>query len=324
MLYEELLSYFEPREHGRFLDGTLGMGGHSNGILHKAARMGLRDFSLLGLDRDTEALALARERLAPFDAETTTGGVRFFSAHSCFSDFDEVLDSLGWGPLDGAFIDIGVSSLQIDEAGRGFSFHADGPLDMRMDQSTGQPASALVNRATPARLKEILATWGEEPMAGRIARAIETARSQKPIETTLELAEIVSAAYPAKWRAKARNHPATRTFQALRMVVNNELDELAEFLRRVVARLNPGGRIAVITFHSLEDRMVKHFFRDEAQGCRCPRHVPVCICGHTPLLSVLTKKPVYPGQEEARHNPRASSAKLRVAEKLPKAERHRD
>jgi len=312
VLYEELLSYLEPREHGRFLDGTLGMGGHSGGVLQKASAKGLADFSLLGLDRDTEALALARERLAPL----ASGGVRFHSAHACFSEFEEVLDELGWETIDGAFIDIGVSSMQIDEAGRGFSFHADGPLDMRMDQGSGQPASVLVNRATPARLKEIIATFGEEPMAGRIARAIETARSRKPVETTLELAEIVSAAYPAKWRATARNHPATRTFQALRMVVNNELDELRAFLQRAVARLNPGGRIAVIAFHSLEDRIVKHFFREEAQGCRCPRHVPVCVCGHRPVLSVLTKKPVCPGTDEARQNPRAGSAKLRVAEKL--------
>ena len=165
-------------------------------------------------------------------------------------------------------------------------------------------------------LRTLIAELGEEPKAGRIARAIDDARSQAPIESTARLAHIVEQAYPAKWRATARNHPATRTFQALRMEVNNELGELSDFLGGIVSRLAPGGRVAVITFHSLEDRMVKHFFRDEATGCRCPRHVPVCVCGHTPSLRVLTRKPLTASAEELALNPRASSAKLRVAERV--------
>jgi 16S rRNA (cytosine1402-N4)-methyltransferase len=222
----------------------------------------------------------------------------------------------GWAGIDFALADIGVSSLQLDEAERGFSFSADGPLDMRMDRSRGQSAATLVNQTPAAGLREIIREYGEEPMAGRIARAIDDARAKKRIESTLELARIVQRAYPAKWMATSRNHPATRTFQALRMAVNDELGELERFLRSAVALLNPGGRVAVITFHSLEDRIVKRFFRTEAASCLCPGHVPLCVCGHTASLRILTPKPLRPSQEEIAANPRAASAKLRVAEKL--------
>jgi S-adenosyl-methyltransferase MraW len=226
------------------------------------------------------------------------------------------LADVGWDGLDFILADIGVSSLQIDRAERGFSFLADGPLDMRMDPGQGRSAEVLVNESPVTLLKDIIRDYGEDPMAGRIARAIDDARAQKRIESTLELARIVERAYPAKWRATSRNHPATRTFQALRMTVNNELGELETFLRKAVGLLRPGGRVAVITFHSLEDRMVKHFFRDEATGCRCPRHVPLCVCGHEASLKVLTRKPVGPSGAEASANARAASAKLRVAERI--------
>lgn len=309
VLFREVLSFLEPGPGHRYLDATLGMGGHAEGMLKKALECGAPDVELLGLDRDLSALALARERLAPF-------GNSVHTRHCRFSECDTALADLGWDGLDFILADIGVSSLQIDRAERGFSFLADGPLDMRMDPGQGRSAGTLVNEAPVALLKDIIKQYGEDPMAGRIARAIDDARAQRRIESTLELARIVERAYPAKWRATSRNHPATRTFQALRMAVNEELGELEAFLRKSLDLLRPGGRVAVITFHSLEDRMVKHFFRDEATGCRCPRHVPQCVCGHVALLSVLTRKPVGPDAAEAAANPRAASAKLRVAERI--------
>ena len=309
VLYEEVLSFLPMRAGLRIVDGTLGLGGHSSGLLGRAAAQGFADASLLALDRDTEAISLAAQRLAPY-----VGQVRIM--HRCFSQVEETLDEAGWDFVDFALVDIGVSSLQIDTAERGFSFVHDGPLDMRMDTGAGQNAAAFVNKAPVARLAQVIAEYGEEPMAGKIARAIDDARSTCPIETTAQLARVVEEAYPAKWRAKARNHPATRTFQALRMVVNDELGELERFLHGIVPRLRPGGRVAVITFHSLEDRIVKHFFRDEAAACVCPPHIPVCVCGKVPTLQVLTRKPVCATPEEAAANPRASSAKLRVAERV--------
>ncbi len=304
VLFRETLASLPLVEGGRYLDGTLGMGGHAEGLLLAAQAAGIRDIRLLGLDRDAEALALAAARLRPFEDAVTL-------LHCRFSELDAALDASGFEGLDGALADIGVSSLQLDEAERGFSFAADGPLDMRMDQGQGQSARALVNRASVAELKRIIEEYGEDPMAGRIARAIDDARSTGPIESTGQLARIVEMAYPAKWRATARNHPATRTFQALRMVVNEELEELRRFLACVVARLRPGGRVAVITFHSLEDRIVKHFFREQAAGAPAPfgKEQP-------PMLRVVTRKPILPEAAEVARNSRAASAKLRVAEKL--------
>ena len=310
VLPEEVIRYLAPRDGGRYLDGTLGMGGHTERILQSAPGC-----TVLGLDQDESALALAADRLGRF-------GSRVIARHSRFADFAGQLDALGWDAIDGALIDIGVSSMQLDTPGRGFSFLHDGPLDMRMDATGGEtgqavpPASKLVNQAPFDVLKEIIFKAGEEPQAGRIARAVIEARERKPIETTGELAAIVEKAYPAKWRATARNHPATRTFQALRVTVNNEFGQLTKFLHGIVPRLAPGARLVVISFHSLEDRIVKHFFRDEAQGCRCPRHVPVCICNHVPSLEILTRKPVTATGAELAANPRASSAKLRAAKKV--------
>ncbi|MDL2307921.1 16S rRNA (cytosine(1402)-N(4))-methyltransferase RsmH, partial [Desulfovibrio sp. OttesenSCG-928-C06] len=236
-----------------------------------------------------------------------------------FADFEDALDELGWDYIDGALVDLGVSSLQLDKPERGFSFLHDGPLDMRMNPNGGhEPAAALVNRATVQRLKEIIEIYGEEPQAGRIARAIDDARSAKPIETTLELASIVENAYPPKWRATARNHPATRTFQALRLVVNEELAQLEAFLERIVPRLAPGGRVAVISFHSLEDRIVKHFFRTASTGCLCPPSILHCRCGHEASLRLVTKKALEATPEEVKVNSRSRSAKLRVAERTDK------
>lgn len=308
VLLEETLAALAPRAEGRYLDGTLGLGGHASAILSAAANI-----RLCGLDRDEEALSLARERLG-------SHGERVQVFHCRYSDFPQALIELGWDKVDGALLDIGVSSLQLDEVERGFSFNGDGPLDMRMDQHSGQPSAwHWVNRESFARLKECIATLGEEPQAGRIARVIVEARQKASIESTAELAALVEKAYPPAWRAKARRHPATRTFQALRMAVNDELGELRRFLDRILAWLPLGGRLAVITFHSLEDRMVKQAMRRWAEGCRCPRHVPVCVCRHQPEVRILHKKPVQAGPVELAVNPRAASAKLRAVEKIAEA-----
>ncbi len=304
----ETLAALAPRAGGRYLDGTLGMGGHASAVLASAP-----DIELCGLDRDEDALELAKQRLAPF-------GARTHLFHCRYSDFTDALGQLGWSKVDGALLDIGVSSLQLDEAGRGFSFYGDGPLDMRMDQSSGQPSAwHWVNRESFDKLKDCIATLGEEPQAGRIARAIVDARQKDAINTTAQLATLVEKAYPAAWRAKARRHPATRTFQALRMAVNDELGELQRFLDQILAYLPVGGRLAVITFHSLEDRMVKQAMRHWAEGCRCARHIPRCVCGHQPEVRILHKKPVQAGPDELAVNPRASSAKLRAVEKIAEA-----
>ncbi|WP_461208269.1 16S rRNA (cytosine(1402)-N(4))-methyltransferase RsmH [Desulfocurvus sp. DL9XJH121] len=306
VLFDEVIDYLRPAPGMRFLDGTLGLGGHTEGLMERSGGKA----EVLGLDRDAQALELARTRLARF-------GDRVRFAQTRFSRFAGALAEIGWDELDGALVDVGVSSMQLDDPERGFSFIHDGPLDMRMGHADGQaPASRIVNTASEERLKLIIGRFGEEPQGGRIARAIIRAREKKPIETTLELAAIVENAYPPKMRAKARNHPATRTFQALRMEVNGELDELQEYVTGILPFLKPGARLAVISFHSLEDRIVKRAFQREAKGCLCPKEVPICTCGHVPQLRILTRKPVTATEAERDANPRARSAKLRVAEKL--------
>ena len=305
VLLHEVMHYLAPRPGGRYLDGTVGLGGHSMALLEASGGRA----ELIGLDRDPEALARASERLAGF------AGVRLLNLR--YSRFAEALAEAGWDGLDGALLDLGVSSLQLDEPERGFSFLADGPLDMRMGTADGAaPASSLVNRASFERLRELIGRLGEEPLCGRIARFIVSEREKQPFETTRQLAECVERAYPAKMRATARRHPATRTFQALRMAVNQELEELEAFLADIVDHLRPGGRVAVISFHSLEDRLVKRAFRDEEKGCLCPPRQPSCTCGRVARLRVLTRKPVVPGEDECLANPRARSAKLRAAERL--------
>ena len=305
VLLAEVLQALKPRPGGRYLDGTLGLGGHAEAILEHAP-----DSEVLGLDRDGAALDAAEARLDRF-------GDRVHMAQISFSRFVSALDQLGWETVDGALIDLGVSSLQLDSPERGFSFLHDGPLDMRMDSGMGvPPAKSLLNKASQETLRRIIRDYGEEPMAGRIAKRIVMTREKNPLETTLQLAHVVEQAYPAKRRAQSRNHPATKTFQALRIAVNKELEELEAFLEAIPDRLSIGGRLAVISFHSLEDRIVKHRLRREARGCRCPKEQPICVCGYRPRLQVLTKKPLLPSAEEMEANSRSRSAKLRVAERI--------
>ncbi|KAF5050412.1 Ribosomal RNA small subunit methyltransferase H [anaerobic digester metagenome] len=306
VMIDEVMHWLEPKPGGYYMDATLGLGGHAARLMELTGGQA----HLLGLDRDMQALQKAGERLARY-------GENVQLAHTSFQNYSGALRELGWDLLDGVVADLGVSSLQLDSPERGFSFLHDGPLDMRMDPgSGGEPASNIVNGASFERLRQLLWDYGEEPMAGRIARAIVEIREKAPIETTLELARIVAAAYPAKRRALARNHPATKTFQALRLEVNQELKEVENFLARIVDHLRPGARICVISFHSLEDRIVKRAFRTESTGCLCPREYPVCTCGHEKRLRLPFRKPLLPGQEEMQANSRSRSAKLRVAERI--------
>ena len=308
VLLDECIEALAIRPEGVYLDGTLGRAGHSREIVRR-----LTTGRLICVDRDQAALDAAEERLAPWRERVTL-------VHSNFCALDAILDGLGLDGVDGMLFDLGVSSPQLDDASRGFSYRTDAPLDMRMDQHSGElSAWHWVNRESFARLKDCIATLGEEPQAGRIARVIVEARQKAPIDSTAELAALVEKAYPPAWRAKARRHPATRTFQALRMAVNDELGELRRFLDEILAWLPVGGRLAVITFHSLEDRMVKQAMRRWAEGCRCPRHVPVCVCRHQPEVRILHKKPVQAGPDELAVNPRAGSAKLRAVEKIAEA-----
>ena len=306
VLLREVIEYLGIKPGMKILDATVGLGGHSRGMLDAAGGEG----QVLGLDRDREALSEAGRRLAPY-------GERVRLVRSRLSRFPAILAETGWEKVDAALLDAGMSSLQLDDPERGFGFLNDGPLDMRMGaEDGGESAEGLINLAPFARLAEIIREYGEDPQAGRIARAIVAAREQAPITTTARLAEIVWQAYPAKWRATARQHPATRTFQALRMAVNDELGELRCFLDQILPWLPIGGRLAVITFHSLEDRMVKQAMRHWAEGCRCARHVPRCVCGHQPEVRILFKKPLQAGAGELAANSRAGSAKLRAVEKI--------
>lgn len=306
VLLQEVVEWLRPQPGKRYMDGTLGMGGHSLAILDAA----LGKAELIGLDRDQNALRLAAQRLKNHEGRT-----HLF--HLPFSEFEAALDELDWRGIDGAVLDLGVSSMQLDEADRGFSFIADGPLDMRMDASSGyESARTLVNTLSHGELARIIRQYGEDPMAGKIAAAILREREKQEITTTLQLAAIVEKAYPPKMRRQARLHPATRTFQGLRIAVNRELEELDTFLSNIIGRLNPGGRLAIISFHSLEDRAVKWAFREAAKACICPNHQLHCTCEGVPKLKVLTKKPQLPTEEEMRDNSRSRSAKLRVAEKL--------
>ena len=291
------------RPDGIYLDGTLGGAGHSFEI---AAR--LTTGRLIGLDRDEAALAAARERLKPYTDRVTL-------VHSNFAQLAQVLDRLEIPAVDGMLFDLGVSSPQLDDAERGFSYMHDAPLDMRMDRSGGLTAYEVVNTWPEAELKRILYTYGEERYAPRIAAAIGKRRAEKPIETTLELAEIIRGAMPPQ-ALREKQHPAKRSFQAIRIAVNDELTAVEQMLTAAVDRLNPGGRLAVITFHSLEDRIVKSAFQAAAQGCTCPKEFPVCVCGKTPKVRILTRHPIVADEAELAENPRARSAKLRVAERI--------
>jgi 16S rRNA (cytosine1402-N4)-methyltransferase len=280
------------------LDGTLGAGGHAAGILDAIKPGGL----LLGLDIDPQALALARQTLAPF-------GERVCIRRASFVTLTEQLEAVGWGPLDGILLDLGVSSMQFDTPERGFSFTLDGPLDMRFDPANTLTAAQIVNEWPEQDLVDILSSYGEEPSARRIAKAIMKAR---PMNATRELAKVIEKVQPRQ----GSRHPATRTFQALRIAVNDELESLALALPAAVGALKPGGRLAVISFHSLEDRTVKSFFRREGRDCLCPPEQPLCTCGHKASIREINRRPVTPTEGEIEQNPRARSAKLRVAEKI--------
>ena len=286
-----------------YLDGTLGGAGHSYEIASR-----LTTGRLIGLDRDEVALAAARERLKPFSDRVTL-------VHSNFQALSAVLDDLGIAKVDGMLFDLGVSSPQLDDKERGFSYMADAPLDMRMDRSEGLTAYDVVNTYDQESLKRILYTYGEERYAPKIAAAIVKRRAEKPVETTLELAELIRAAMPPQ-ALREKQHPAKRSFQAIRIAVNDELTAVERMLASAIDRLNPGGRLAVITFHSLEDRLVKSAMQEAAKGCICPKEFPVCVCGRTPKVKILTRHPIVADEAELAENPRARSAKLRVAERI--------
>ena len=303
VLLDECMDALAIRPDGIYVDGTLGRAGHALAIARRLTASG----RLIALDRDETALTVARERLADYRDRVTL-------VHSNFSRLGEVLDELGVDGADGMLFDLGVSSPQLDDARRGFSYRQDAPLDMRMDKSAPLTARQLVNTASYEELRRILYEYGEERCAPQIARAICASREKRPIETTLELAELIRGAMPAK-ALREKQHPAKRSFQAIRIAVNDELGALEPMLDAAEAHLRPGGRLAVITFHSLEDRIVKRKLKDFATGCTCPPEFPVCVCGRTPRMTLVTRKPVVPSEAELAENPRARSAKLRVAQK---------
>ena len=302
VLLQECIDALNIRPDGIYLDGTLGGAGHSSQIARRLTEGG----RLIGVDRDRTALAAAKERLAPYADRVTL-------VHSNFAEIDAILDSLGIPAVDGMLFDLGVSSPQLDDASRGFSYMADAPLDMRMSQQ-GPTAADLVNTLDREELTRILRDYGEEPYAWQIAGKIVAARAERPILTTLQLAEIVAAAVPPAERRKAKN-PARRTFQAIRIAVNSELDALNEGLDAIFDCLAPGGRLCVITFHSLEDRLVKNKFRRWAQRCTCPPEQPICTCGGVAKAKLITRKPIEADAAELETNRRSRSAKLRVLEK---------
>ena len=302
VLLEECLDALAIRPDGTYLDGTLGRAGHSLEILRR-----LTTGRLIGIDRDMTAIEAAKERLAEFSDRVTL-------VHSNFSELGSVLENLGISGVDGMLFDLGVSSPQLDEAQRGFSYMQDAPLDMRMDASAALDAREVVNTWSGDELKRILRDYGEERYAAQIARAIVREREKKPIETTMELVEIIRSAMPAA-ALREKQHPAKRSFQAIRIAVNGELDALPPMLEAATGALRPGGRLAVITFHSLEDRIVKQTMRDLATGCTCPSEFPVCVCGKKPKLELVSRKPIVSGAAELEENPRARSAKLRVAQR---------
>ncbi|MFZ5586571.1 MAG: 16S rRNA (cytosine(1402)-N(4))-methyltransferase RsmH [Thermodesulfobacteriota bacterium] len=301
VLLTETLAALSPRPGGLYVDATLGAGGHAEAILAASDP----DGRLLGLDRDPAALALAARRLAPF-AE------RVNLVQDTFDNLAEHLAGLGWTGADGVLLDLGVSSMQLDQAGRGFAFRLDAPLDMRMG-AAGESAADLVARLDEKDLARAIRELGEEPLAGRVARAIAREREKAPIVTTGRLAQVVESAIPAAVRFKRQTHPATQTFQGLRILVNDELGQLERFLAQAPRLLKPGGRLAVISYHSLEDRRVKQAMTAWAAPCDCPPRLAVCACGKKPLFTPLTKKAVRPGPEELAANPRARSARLRAA-----------
>ena len=303
VLLEECIEGLDIKPEGIYVDGTLGGAGHSSRIAAK-----LTTGRHIGIDRDPVALKVARERLSPWADRVTL-------VHSNFCEIKKVLDDLDIEGVDGILLDLGVSSPQLDEVERGFSYMADAPLDMRMNNEDSLSAYTVVNTWSYDELKRILYDYGEERYAPKIAAAICSRREQKPIETTLELVDIIRGAMPAA-ALREKQHPAKRSFQAIRIAVNDELNSVAKVMEDAIPKLNPGGRLAVITFHSLEDRIVKNAMANASKGCTCPPNFPVCVCGKKPQVKVITRKPIVSGDEELERNPRARSAKLRICEKL--------
>lgn len=302
VLLDEAVEALSIRPDGIYVDGTAGGGGHSFAIASR-----LESGRLIAIDQDEAAIRAAGERLAPL-------GERAQVVRNNFSNLAEVLDGLAIEKIDGLLLDLGVSSHQFDEAERGFSYRSDAPLDMRMDRRQEKSAYEVVNTYSEQELKRILYEYGEERFAPRIAARIVRERENAPIKTTFQLSELIKAAMPAA--AKDGGHPAKRSFQAIRIEVNRELDVIEPAIKQAVSRMNKGGRIAIITFHSLEDRLVKQAFANLATGCTCPKSLPICVCGNKPKVRIVSKKPILPGEQELLENPRAHSAKLRVAEKL--------
>ncbi|HDR46998.1 MAG TPA: 16S rRNA (cytosine(1402)-N(4))-methyltransferase RsmH [Geoalkalibacter subterraneus] len=305
---DEVIAYLAPRNGGLYLDGTLGGAGHARLVLEASTP----DGRLVGLDRDPAAITRAQDVLAPF-------ADRIDLRHCNFAQMEQVARELGIDGFDGILLDLGVSSYQLDEAERGFSFRADAPLDMRMDDSAGMTAANVLAEEDEKGLARIFREFGEERYARRIARRIVAQREQEPLVSTGQLAELVRDAVPGG-RIPARIHPATRVFQALRIYVNDELRSVEQGLEQAVTLLRPGGRLVVISFHSLEDRRVKHFFRELATGCTCPPRIPMCVCGNQPSVRLLTRRGVRADESEIALNSRSRSAILRAVEKLPPQE----
>ena len=303
VLLDECIEGLNIRPDGIYVDGTLGGAGHSCQIVRR-----LESGRLIGIDRDMVALKAAGERLAPFADRTTL-------VHSNFSEITSVLEDLNISGVDGILLDLGVSSPQLDDGERGFSYMADAPLDMRMNREDSLSAHTVVNTWPYEELRRILNVYGEERYAPQIAAAICRRREQAPIATTMELVDVIRSAMPAA-ALREKQHPAKRSFQAIRIAVNDELGAVERVMGGAIDALNPGGRLAVITFHSLEDRIVKNAMADAARGCVCPPNFPVCVCGRTPKVRLITRKPITASDEELERNPRARSAKLRICEKI--------
>ena len=303
VLFDECMEYLAIKPDGIYVDGTAGGGGHSFGIASR-----LDNGCLISIDQDEDAIAAAGKRLSQF-------GEKSILVRDNFRNVASVCSDLNIKGIDGMLMDLGVSSYQLDCPERGFSYNADAPLDMRMDNRRSLTAFDVVNKYDLIKLKRIIYDYGEERFAHKIALAIEKAREKKPIETTKELSDIIKFAIPSAAR-DGGHHPAKRTFQAIRIEVNSELDVIGPAIEDAVKLLNKGGRIAIITFHSLEDRIVKQAFANLAKGCTCPKDFPVCVCGNKPKIKVITHKPIVSGEKELDENPRARSAKLRVAEKV--------
>ncbi len=303
VLLQESIHYLNIDPAGTYVDGTLGMGGHAEAVLQR-----LTTGRLIGIDRDDQALAYAGRRLATF-------GERATLVKGNFGDLDAILDSLGIDKVDGMLFDLGVSSPQLDDASRGFSYMQDAPLDMRMDETAVLTARDVLNGWSEAELRSIFWRYGEERYAGRIAAAVVQARQEAPIETTGQFVDIIRRTMPAA-ALREKQHPAKRCFQAVRIAVNDELGSLERMLQAAPDRLKVGGRLLVISFHSLEDRLVKEAIRQRENGCTCPPDFPVCTCGFVKTLKSVTRKPVAPSGEELAENPRARSAHLRIAERV--------